>query len=82
MQPPSDSGLEMQNSSVYIINRDDSVTYRCRGGKKFESDLSKVNVSATCILGDDWEEPGDWGKCVESESDCLSPLMSAISTSN
>ena len=68
MQPPSDSGLEMHNSSVDIINRGDSVSYRCKGGKKFESDLARVEVNATCILGDKWHEPGDWGKCVESES--------------
>ena len=46
-----------------------TVRYRCKGGMKFRGNLSQSEVSATCVKGDEWVEPEEWGTCVESEYD-------------
>ena len=47
---------------------DDQVYFRCREGRKFESDLFKTNQSAVCRQGNTWDPPVEgWMRCVDSK---------------
>ena len=85
-QPPTNSQgiefeLEPHGYSGEVIPVNGTVSYRCKGGKKFKANLSQVEVSASCVLGEDWSEPDDWGTCVETIR-CNAPPSKPDSGSN
>ena len=80
-QPPPNSNLEPFGYPVgEMIPVDGTVRYRCRGGMRFRGNLSQSEVGATCVKGDEWVEPEEWGTCMESES--VNRLREATATRN
>ena len=53
------------DGDIIPINR--TLSFGCKNGRRFEEDLDRRTVSATCVGGTDWIEPDDWGRCVESK---------------
>ena len=49
-----------------MVARDAVLNFVCHNGKKFEDDINRVSVSATCVDQNTYQEPSPWGKCVES----------------
>ena len=43
---------------------DATIFYRCIGKTKFSHDYNQMNVSATCLNGNNWIVPNYWGNCV------------------
>ena len=67
VEPPKGSPLEVLDWDGDIIPINRTLSFGCKNGKRFEVDLERKSVEATCVGGVDWIEPDDWGRCVESK---------------
>ena len=66
--PPADSNLELKDYTVSdIFEPGENISYGCKGGKKFLGDFDKETLNVTCKRPEEWEEPEDWGQCVDSK---------------
>lgn len=65
---PPDSGLELPawNDSLVPIN--ESLVFKCIGGKRLSTDFDSSSVQAKCVTQNQWEIlGGTWPTCVESK---------------
>ena len=44
-----------------------TLKYKCADGLKFADSLEQTFVEVTCLPGNNWTVPEDWGTCVESK---------------
>ena len=50
-----------------LIVPGENISYGCKDGKKFSDDFDRETMEVTCKRPEEWEEPQDWGKCVDSK---------------
>ena len=42
-----------------------SVLYQCQGKMKFSHSYYQKSIQATCLEGNEWKIPENWGRCTE-----------------
>ncbi len=64
--PPPGSNLMLDNWDGQPTSVGNTLLYKCKDGKKFDSDVNQDTVSVSCSPGNVWATPPVWPTCVEN----------------